>query len=122
MMSWSENETARESCFLVLILSVVYKLIYFFKSLLMKNIDLTHESRNTQRAGVLDSEDIISFQTEIPKPIQQAMKDYIEKHPNWDQYRLLQAALAGFLIQNGISSRLITRLYIGNMFSMNFEE
>ena len=82
----------------------------------MKNIDLTDESSTTQRAGVLDSEEIISFQTEIPKPIQQAMKVYIEKHPNWDQYRLLQAALAGFLIQNGINSRLITRLYIGNMF------
>ena len=82
----------------------------------MKNIDHTEESRFSQRSGVLDSEDIISFQTEIPKPIQQAMKVYIEKHPNWDQYRLLQAALAGFLIQNGISSRLITRLYIGNMF------
>ena len=82
----------------------------------MKNIDLTEESRSVQKSGVLDSEDIISFQTEIPKPIQQAMKVYIEKHPNWDQYRLLQAALAGFLIQNGISSRLITRLYIGNMF------
>ena len=82
----------------------------------MKNIDLTHESSTKKRARVLDSEEIISFQTEIPKPIQQAMKVYIEKHPNWDQYRLLQAALAGFLIQNGISSRLITRLYIGNMF------
>ena len=82
----------------------------------MKNIDFTDESRSNQRSGILDSEDIISFQTEIPKSIQQAMKVYIEKHPNWDQYRLLQAALAGFLIQNGISSRLITRLYIGNMF------
>ena len=82
----------------------------------MKNIDFTFENRTTKVGGVLDSEEIISFQTEIPKPIQQAMKVYIEKHPNWDQYRLLQAALAGFLIQNGISSRLITRLYIGNMF------
>ena len=82
----------------------------------MKNIYLTHESRTPKIAGALDSEEIISFQTEIPKPIQKAMKVYIEKHPNWDQYRLLQAALAGFLIQNGISSRLITRLYIGNMF------
>ena len=82
----------------------------------MKNIDLAKENRSTQCSGVLDSEEIISFQTEIPKPIQQAMKLYIEKYPNWDQYRLLQAALAGFLIQNGISSRLITRLYIGNMF------
>ena len=70
----------------------------------------------TQSPASLESEDTISFQTKIPKHIQQAMKVFIEKHPNWDQYRLLQAALAGFLIQNGISSRLITRLYIGNMF------
>tara|TARA_B100000700_G_scaffold82183_1_gene92510 strand:- start:278 stop:541 length:264 start_codon:yes stop_codon:yes gene_type:complete len=82
----------------------------------MKNIDLIEENRFTQGVGILESDEIISFQTEIPKPIQQAMKNYIEEHPNWDQYRLLQAALAGFLIQNGISSRLITRLYIGNMF------
>ena len=82
----------------------------------MVNSDLSVQRISSQSLGVLDSEEIISFQTEIPKPIQQAMRVYIEKHPNWDQYRLLQAALAGFLIQNGISSRLITRLYIGNMF------
>ena len=82
----------------------------------MKNIDFTEENSSIQSSGVLESEDTISFQTEIPKSIQQAMQVYIERHPNWDQYRLLQAALAGFLIQNGISSRLITRLYIGNMF------
>ena len=82
----------------------------------MKNIDFMEEKTTSQGIGKLESEDTISFQTEIPKHIQQAMKVYIEKHPNWDQYRLLQAALAGFLIQNGISSRLITRLYIGNMF------
>ena len=82
----------------------------------MKNIDFTEEKSLIQSSGVLESEDTISFQTEIPKQIQQAMQAFIEKHPNWDQYRLLQAALAGFLIQNGISSRLITRLYIGNMF------
>ena len=82
----------------------------------MENIDLVEENSSFQQPGVLESEDVISFQTEIPKAIQEAMKVYIEQHPNWDQYRLLQAALAGFLIQNGISSRLITRLYIGNMF------
>ena len=81
----------------------------------MKNIDF-REDKMIKSSEVLESEETISFQTEIPKQIQQAMKVYIEKHPNWDQYRLLQAALAGFLIQNGTSSRLITRLYIGNMF------
>ena len=82
----------------------------------MKNIDFVEEKNTIQSSEVLESEETISFQTEIPKQIQQAMKVYIEKHPNWEQYRLLQAALAGFLMQNGISSRLITRLYIGNMF------
>ena len=82
----------------------------------MKNIDFREDKSLIQSSEVLESEETISFQTEIPKQIQQAMKVYIEKHSNWDQYRLLQAALAGFLIQNGISSRLITRLYIGNMF------
>ena len=82
----------------------------------MKNIDFREDKSLIQSSEVLESEETISFQTEIPKQIQQAMKVYIEKHPNWDQYRLLQAALAGFLIQNGISSRLITRLYIRNMF------
>jgi len=88
----------------------------FFIRLFMKNIAFPEGSESSNNSGILDSEEIISFQTEIPKPIQQAMKAYIEKHPKWDQYRILQAALAGFLIQNGISSRLITRLYIGNMF------
>ena len=82
----------------------------------MENIDSIEKNSLTKSSKSLESEDTISFQTEIPRHIQQAMKAYIEKHPNWDQYRLLQAALAGFLIQNGISSRLITRLYIGNMF------
>ncbi len=82
----------------------------------MKDIDFIEKTNLTQSSENLESEDTISFQTKIPKQIQQAMKVYIDQHPNWDQYRLLQAALAGFLIQNGISSRLITRLYIGNMF------
>tara|TARA_B100000700_G_C14557453_1_gene629497 strand:+ start:68 stop:331 length:264 start_codon:yes stop_codon:yes gene_type:complete len=82
----------------------------------MHQFNFTEEKIKTTTKDVLDSEEIISFQTQIPMPIQKAMKTFIEEHPNWDQYRLLQAALAGFLVQNGISSRLITRLYIGNMF------
>ena len=59
---------------------------------------------------------VISFQAEMPAPLQEAMARFIECHPNWDQYRLVQAALAGFLVQNGIESREITRVYVGNMF------
>ena len=58
----------------------------------------------------------VSFHSELPLPLQQAMVAFIERCPNWDQYRLIQAALAGFLIQHGVESREITRLYVGNMF------
>ena len=66
---------------------------------------------------VVDGGDnVVSFQSELPLALQQAMVQFIERHPNWDQYRLVQAALAGFLVQNGIESREITRVYVGNMF------
>ena len=66
------------------------------------------------------SEDsIVSFQSRVPLPLKEAMNDFIELYPNWDQYRLIQAALAGFLVQNGVESRQVTRLYINNMFCSN---
>ncbi len=62
------------------------------------------------------SGDIVSFHTNLPLPLHQAMSAFIERCPNWDQYRLVQAALAGFLVQNGVESRELTRLYVGEMF------
>ncbi|KZR63228.1 hypothetical protein PMIT1306_01713 [Prochlorococcus sp. MIT 1306] len=59
---------------------------------------------------------VVSFQAELPQPLQEAMAGFIETCPNWDQYRLIKAALAGFLVQNGVDSREITRLYVANMF------
>ena len=66
---------------------------------------------------VLNQKDeVISLRCELQENLQNAMKEFVEEHPNWDQYRLVQAALAGFLVQNGIESREITRVYVGNMF------
>ena len=67
-------------------------------------------------------EDVISFKCELQENLQNAMNDFVEQHPNWDQYRILQAAIAGFLMQKGFQNRDLTRLYIGNMFSMNFND
>ena len=67
-------------------------------------------------------EDVISFKCELQENLQNAMNQFVEEHPNWDQYRIIQAAIAGFLMQKGFQNRDLTRLYIGNMFSMNFED
>ena len=71
---------------------------------------------------VLNKKDeVISFKCELQANLQKAMKEFVEEHPNWDQYRILQAAIAGFLMEKGFQNRDLTRLYIGNMFSMNFK-
>ena len=66
--------------------------------------------------------EVISFKCELQENLQSAMKEFLEEHPNWDQYRIIQAAIAGFLMQKGFQNRDLTRLYIGNMFSMNFKD
>ena len=66
-------------------------------------------------------DEIISFNCELHVNLQQAMNKFVEQHPNWDQYRIIQAAIAGFLMQKGFQNRDLTRLYIGKMFSMDFE-
>ena len=68
-----------------------------------------------------NKDEIISFKCELHENLQKALNDFVEKHPNWDQYRILQAAIAGFLLQKGFQTRDLTRLYVGNMLSMNFE-
>ena len=66
-------------------------------------------------------DEVISFKCELQENLQKAMKEFVEEHPNWDQYRILQAAIAGFLMQKGFQNRDITRLYLGKMFSMDFD-
>lgn len=58
----------------------------------------------------------VSLRAEVPEPLLIAMRGFIERHPNWDQYRLFQAALAGFLVQHGVRDREVTRCYLANLF------
>ena len=60
---------------------------------------------------------LVSFIQEIPVYLKDAMSDFMDKHPNWDQYRLVQAAISGYLLEKGVYSRDINRLYSKSMFS-----
>jgi len=59
---------------------------------------------------------LVSLRAEVPEALLVSMRSFIERHPNWDQYRLVQAALAGFLVQNGLQNREVTRCYLANLF------
>lgn len=70
----------------------------------------------SEAAGTEGEIGTVSLRLELPEPLLLAMRDFIEQHPNWDQYRLVQAALAGFLVQNGVRDRGVTRCYLANLF------
>ena len=63
-----------------------------------------------------DDEAMVSLRAEVPLQLLRAMGQFIERHPHWDQYRLVQAALAGFLVQHGVQNRGVTRCYLANLF------
>ena len=44
------------------------------------------------------------------------MGSFIAEHPQWDQYRLVQAAIAGFLFQQGCKERAVVQHYLGGLF------
>jgi hypothetical protein len=71
------------------------------------------KARNRIEGG---DEGLVSLLAEVPEPLLEAMRRFIDEHPNWDQYRLFQAALAGFLVQHAPGDRTITRCYLANLF------
>ena len=43
-----------------------------------------------ENSKVLNHKDeVISFKCELQENLQKAMKEFVEDHPNWDQYRIL---------------------------------
>ena len=44
------------------------------------------------------------------------MVAFVEEHPQWDQYLLVQAAIAGFLFQQGCKDPSVVRHYLGGLF------
>jgi hypothetical protein len=58
----------------------------------------------------------VSIENQMPEDLFTAMREFISLHPQWDQYRLMQAALAGFLFQHGCEDRAVARHYLDGLF------
>jgi len=52
----------------------------------------------------------------ISEDLYDAMREFVRLHPQWDQYRLMQVALAGFLFQHGCQDRAVARHYLDGLF------
>ncbi len=58
----------------------------------------------------------VSIENQMPEDLFDAMREFIRVHPQWDQYRLMQAALAGFLFQHASHDRAVARHYLDGLF------
>ncbi len=63
------------------------------------------------------NESIVSFIEDVPVYLNDAMRKYLDEHPNWDQHRLMQAAISGYLLEKGVTSLEMRRFYTQSMLS-----
>lgn len=58
----------------------------------------------------------VSLEAEVPEVLFDGMREFLAHHPQWDQYRLISSALAGFLFQNGCADQGVTQHYLNGLF------
>jgi len=73
-----------------------------------KNIEVKNENSLTSK---------VSLETELSESLYETMKDFVLHNPTWDQYKLINSALATFLVQNGCTDNSVSEIYINQLFS-----
>ena len=63
------------------------------------------------------SSDKVSLETELSETLYNTMKDFVLKNPTWDQYKLINSALATFLVQNGCTDNSVSEIYLNQLFT-----
>jgi hypothetical protein len=58
----------------------------------------------------------ISLEAEVPEALFDGMRAFLSSRPEWDQYRVIASALAGFLFQNGCGDRCVAQHYLNGLF------
>ena len=59
----------------------------------------------------------VSLETELSETLYNTMKDFVLSNPKWDQYKLINSALATFLVQNGCTDNSVLEIYLNQLFT-----
>ena len=59
----------------------------------------------------------VSLETELSETLYNNMKDFVLSNPTWDQYKLINSALATFLVQNGCTDNSVSEIYLNQLFT-----
>mgnify|MGYP001799239687 CR=1 FL=1 len=63
----------------------------------------------------------VSLSIEIPEELHTSVQHYLDVHSGWSQDRLFCAALSLFLMQNGVTHRQVSRIYLDSLFGQQPE-
>ena len=58
----------------------------------------------------------VSLEAEVPETLFIGMREFIRKHPQWDQYSVITFALADFLFLNGARDACVKDRYLAALF------
>ena len=58
----------------------------------------------------------VSVENQLVEDLHRVIRVLIEEHPQWDRYRLVQAAIAGVLLHQGWKDPSLMRHYFGGSF------
>ena len=100
-----------------------YFLIFLEKNTIMvmpkiiNLMDQISQSNLTEKKFVECSSIKVSLETELSETLYNTMKDFVLSNPTWDQYKLINSALATFLVQNGCTDNSVSEIYLNQLFT-----
>ena len=82
-----------------------------------KSMDQISQSNLSDNKLVECSPNKVSLETELSETLYNTMKDFVLSNPTWDQYKLINSALATFLVQNGCTDNSVSEIYLNQLFT-----
>ena len=82
-----------------------------------KSMDQISQTYLTDKKFVECSPNKVSLETELSETLYDTMKDFVLSNPTWDQYKLINSALATFLVQNGCTDNSVLEIYLNQLFT-----
>ena len=76
-----------------------------------------NQEKNTKIKSDNSFKSKVSLETELSESLYETMKDFVLHNPTWDQYKLINSALATFLVQNGCTDSTVSEIYINQLFT-----
>ena len=80
-------------------------------------MNLNSQSKPTHESIEECSPINVSLETELSESLYNTMKDFVLSNPTWDQYKLINSALATFLVQNGCTDNSVSEIYLNQLFT-----